>query len=240
MNAEIRNLQLELSLVRVNDDLQNDPRNSELILEKIRILRELSKIQGIDFNSLNNELKSLDFNLPEFCDIKKDFYHAWVRTLEESLLYEQILFFGENDENPQNFHISVIGNKLVKIDNLSKTFSEMNPISFQYIGIVFGKQIIVRYPNWISEQQKIMLNQDVQTIYGDWFHFPEAVDPFITKSLVGIEECCPICLSDEDLETCVAVRDGKCDHAFHRDCIKGWFAQCGKRQCPFCKQDHDK
>jgi hypothetical protein len=70
MNGEIHKLQLELSLVRVNDDLQNDPRNSELILEKIRILRELSKIQGIDFNSLNNELKSLDFNLPEFCDIK--------------------------------------------------------------------------------------------------------------------------------------------------------------------------
>ena len=104
MNGEIHKLQLELSLVRVNDDLQNDPRNSELILEKIRILRELSKIQGIDFNSLNNELKSLDFNLPEFCDIKKDFYHAWVRTLEESLLYEQILLFRENGkQNKKQF-----------------------------------------------------------------------------------------------------------------------------------------
>lgn len=237
MNTNIRILQLELSLVLVNDDLQNDPRNTELILEKMRILRELSKIQKIDFNYLKNELKSLDFNLLEFCDNQKCFYHAWVRTLDGSL-FEQNLLFGENDI--QNFHISVIENQLVKIDYISKTFSEMNQNSFYYIGVVFGKQFSVRSPHWISEQQKTKLIQDVQTIYGHWFHFPGVVDQFIPKSLFGIDNCCPICMSDEDLETCVAVRDGKCDHAFHLNCIKEWFKKCGKRQCPYCKRDHDK
>ena len=221
MNAEHRTL--KLLLASINRNLRNDPRNSQLIVEKIRILRELSKFQKIELE----KFKSLDFKLPEFDDcFSTCFYHAWIRILDERSL-----------PNNFNFHVSVMENQVVKIDCISYTFSEMNPISFHYIGVVFGLGENSRH--LISEQQKTKLIQRVQTKYGHWFHFPEAVDPFIMRSLVGIEECCPICLTNEDLETCVAVRDGKCDHAFHRDCIKSWFAQCGERQCPYCKQYHD-
>jgi hypothetical protein len=222
MDPEIHRLQLSM----INESLSDDPMNPELILEKLRILRELSKFARIDLN----EVKSLDFNLPEFIGNPDYFYHAW-GVLDR--WYEQ------NDKY-NNFHFSVIGNQIVKIHNISRKYSEMNPNSFYYIGVVFGKQLSIRSQHWISEQQKTKLTQEVQTKYGNLFHFSEAVDPFIQKSLIGIEECCPICMSDEDLETCVAVRYGKCDHAFHRDCIKRWFAQYGKRRCPSCKQDHDK
>ena len=175
-----------------------------------------------------NEVKRLNFELPEFRGNLDGFYHAW-GVVDP--------WYKQNKYN--NFHVSVIGKQIVKIHCISRKFSEMNTNSFYYIGVVFGKQKSIRSPYWISEQERTKLNQDVQTKYSHWFHFPEVVDQFITKSLIGIEECCPICGSDEDLETCVAVRDGKCVHAFHRDCIKQWFAQCGKRQCPFCKQNHD-
>lgn len=221
MDPEIHRLQLSM----INDSLSDDPNNPELILEKLRILRELSKIQRINLN----EVKRLNFELPEFRGNLDGFYHAW-GVVDP--------WYKQNKYN--NFHVSVIGKQIVKIHCISRKFSEMNTNSFYYIGVVFGKQKSIRSPYWISEQERTKLNQDVQTKYSHWFHFPEVVDQFITKSLIGIEECCPICGSDEDLETCVAVRDGKCVHAFHRDCIKQWFAQCGKRQCPFCKQDHDK
>lgn len=71
---------------------------------------------------------------------------------------------------------------------------------------------------------KITFIQDVQTKYGNLFNFPEVVDPFIPKSLVGIEDACPICGVKEDLENCVAVRNGRCNHAFHRECIERWFS----------------
>ena len=222
MDIEIHRLQLSI----INESLSDDTNNTELILEKLRILRELSKFARIDLN----EVKSINFDLPEFCGNTDHFYHAW-GVLD--LWYEK-------DNKYNNFHVSVIGNQTVKIHCISRKYSEMNPNLFYYIGVVFGKQFSVRRAHWISEQQKTKLIQDVQTKYGHLFHFPEAVDPFISKSLFGIEEACPICGSEEELETCVAVRDGKCVHAFHRDCIKRWFAQCGKRQCPSCKQDHDK
>ena len=70
-----------------------------------------------------------------------------------------------------------------------------------------------------------------------YLKFPEAEDQFITKSLVGIEEACPICGGDDDLENCVAVRNGQCSHSFHRNCIQRWFSHCGRIICPICKQE---
>jgi len=222
MDLEIYRLQLSM----MNESLSDDPTNPELILEKLRILRELSKFTRIDLN----EFKNLNFDLPEFRGNPDYFYHAWGvldRLCEQNKKYN-------------NFHVSVIGNQTVEIHNISTKYTEMNPNLFYYIGVVFGKQKSIRVPHWISEEQKITFIQDVQTKYGNLFNFPEAVDPFIPKSLVGIEEACPICMSDKDLETCVAVRNGRCDHAFHRDCIKCWFAQCGRRICPTCRVNHDK
>ena len=223
MESEIHRLQ------SINGALSDDPTNSEFVLQKLRILQELSRFTRIDLD----ELRSLRVNLPEFKGYHTNFYHAWGVLDTLSVLHEK-------HEKYNNFHVSVIGNQIVKIQNISTKYSEMNPKSFYYIGVVFGKQLNVRSPYWITEQQKNKLNQEVQTTYGHLFNFPEATEQFITKSLVGIEECCPICGSDEDLKTCVAVRDGKCVHSFHRVCIKKWFAQCGRRICPFCKQDHDK
>jgi hypothetical protein len=222
MDPEIHRLQLSM----INDSLSYDPTNPELILEKLRILRELSKFARIDLN----EFKNLNLDFPKFNGNLNYFYHAW-GVLDR--WYEQ------NDKY-NNFHVSVIGNQIVKIHNISTKYTEMNPNSFYYIGVVFGKQKNIRVPHWISEQERTTFTQEVQTKYGNLFHFPEAVDTFIQKSLIGIEECCPICMSDEDLETCVAVRNGRCDHAFHRDCIKRWFAQCGRRICPTCRVNHYK
>ena len=222
MDPEIHILQLSM----INDSLSDDPTNPELILEKLRILRELSKFARIDLN----EFKNLNFELREFRGNHDCFYHAW-RVLHDK--------WYEKDNKYNNFHVSVIGNQIVKINCIARTFLEMSPIKFSYIGVVFGDQVNIKRLHCISEQQKTKLNQIVQTKYGHWFHFPGVVDLFIMKSLVGIEEACPICGVEEDLETCVAVRDG-CDHAFHRDCIKRWFAQCGRRICPTCKRKHDE
>ena len=69
MDPEIHRLQLSM----INDSLSDDPNNPELILEKLRILRELSKIQRINLN----EVKRLNFELPEFRGNLDGFYHAW-------------------------------------------------------------------------------------------------------------------------------------------------------------------
>ena len=221
MDLEIYRLQLSM----INESLSDDPTNSELILEKLQILRELSKFTRIDLN----EFKNLNFDLPEFHGNPDYFYHAW------GVLNR----WCEQNKKYNNFHVSVIGNKTVKIHNISTKYYEMNSNLFYYIGVVFGKQKSIRVPHWISEEQKTTFIQEVQTKYSNLFYFPEAEDQFITKSLVGIEEACPICGVEKDLENCVAVRNGRCDHAFHRECIKHWFSHRGRRICPTCRRNHD-
>lgn len=64
---------------------------------------------------------------------------------------------------------------------------------------------------------------------------------FIRKSLHGIENKCSICLEDNGLDKCVAVRSSflsrDCSHSFHQSCITKWFAD-GNESCPICRHEH--
>ena len=64
---------------------------------------------------------------------------------------------------------------------------------------------------------------------------------YIRKSLLNLEPHCPICLEDNDLDKCVAVRgsflSGCCSHSFHGSCIAKWFHD-GNTVCPICRCDH--
>ena len=206
----------------INERLLNDPTNRELILEKLQFLRKFPEIL---IHNLD-EFKGLNFE-PFRDGCFNHFYHAW-GIIDQ--LYKQ-------DKKYNNFHISLNGKQVVEIWNISTKYSEMNPERFYYIGVVFGPQFSTKITNWITEKQKAGLVLKIQTTYSHWFHFPEAEDQFITKSLVGIEEACPICGGDDDLENCVAVRNGQCSHSFHRNCIQRWFSHCGRIICPICKQE---
>lgn len=224
MNSKIPRL-----LQSINTRLLQNSNNRNLILLKLRLLRQypeltmrnLDEFKGLNFKSFDNGCSS------------HHFYHAWglINNFDE---------FYNREKNYNNFHVSVIGNRVVKIWNISTTYSEMNPNNFYYIGVVFGKQVNIRKNEWITSEESASFIRNIQMTYSHWFRFPEAEDLFITKSLVGIEEACPICGGEEDLDKCVAVRNGRCDHAFHRGCLQRWFSQCGKRRCPACRTDHDE
>ena len=213
---------ISIALSSINDRLSQDPNNQELIVDKLRFLRNFPKIlmQNLD------ELKELNFE-PVRDGYFNYFYHAW-GIIDSS--------YKLNKKN-NNFHVSLDGKQVVEIFHISTKYSEMNPEQFYYIGVVFGPQFSCKKYNWITEEQKAELILKVKTIYSRWFHFPEAEDQFITKSLVGIEDACPICGGDEDLENCVMVRGG-CDHAFHRGCLERWFSHSRKRACPKCRINH--
>lgn len=222
------NHQIPRLLQSINTRLSQDPRNRNLILLKLRLLRKYPEltIRNLD------EFKGLNFESFEYSGSNCNFYHAW--GLINS--YDQ---FYKRDIKYNNFHVSVIGSRVVEIWNISTKYSEMNPSDFYYIGVVFGPQVSIRKNEWITSERSANFIRDIQTKYSHWFHFPEAEDRFITKSLVGIEEFCPICGGDEDLDKCVMVRGG-CGHAFHRGCLERWFSQCGKRRCPACRMTHDE
>jgi hypothetical protein len=225
MNSKIPRL-LQSINIRLS---QHDPNNRNLILLKLRLLRQYPELTMRNLD----ELKSLNFKSFDNGCSSHHFYHAWglINNFDE---------FYNREKNYNNFHVSVIGNRVVEIWNISTTYSEMNPNNFYYIGVVFGKQVNIRKNEWITSEESASFIRNIQMTYSHWFRFPEAEDLFITKSLVGIEEACPICGGDEDLDKCVIVRGGRCGHAFHRECIKRWFSQCGKRSCPACRTDHDE
>lgn len=213
---------IDLVLASINERLSNDPTNPDLILEKLRFLR--------NFPTNTDEFKELNFEGLQDGQYFNHFYHAW----------GLVDFWYKQDKKYNNFHVSLDGKKVVEIWNISTKYSDMNPELFYYIGVVFGPQFSTQFTSWITEEQKEALFLKVKTMYSRWFHFPEAEDCFITKSLVGIEEMCPICGGEEDLDKCVIVRGGRCGHAFHRECIKRWFSHCRKRVCPTCKRNHDE
>ena len=213
---------IDLVLASINERLSNDPTNPDLILEKLRFLR--------NFPTNTDEFKELNFEKLRDGQCLCHFYHAWG-------LVDQ---WYKQNKKYNNFHVSLDGKQVVEIWNISTKYSDMNPERFYYIGVVFGPQFSTQITNWITEEQKEVLFMKVKTMYSHWFHFPEAEDQFITKSLVGIEEMCPICGGEEDLDKCVIVRGGRCGHAFHRECIKRWFSHCRKRVCPTCKRNHDE
>ena len=215
-------------LQSINTRLSQNNNNRNLVLLKLRLLRKYPEltIRNLD------ELKSLNFESFEYSGSNCHFYHAW------GLIYNFDQFYKRNIKY-NNFHVSVIGNQIVEIWNISRTYSEMNPNDFYYIGVVFGPQVSIRKNEWITSERSVNFIRDIQTKYSHWFHFPEAEDRFITKSLVGIEEFCPICGGDEDLDKCVMVRGG-CDHAFHRECLERWFSHFERRICPACRMNHNK
>lgn len=215
MDKQIR----DLALASINERLSYDPTNHELILEKLIFLRNFSRKDDDEFK---DEFKNLNFDGLEY-----GYYHAW------SLIDSWYKW----DKKFNNFHLSLDGKHVVQIWNISKKYSEMNPEEFYYIGVVFEPQISCKKYNRITEEQKAEFVLKVKTIYSRWFHFPEAEDQFITKSLVGIEDACPICGGDEDLDKCVMVRGG-CGHSFHRVCLERWFSHRRKRVCPKCRMDH--
>jgi hypothetical protein len=217
MDNQIRDLALAL----INERLSNDPTNHALILEKLIFLHNFSRK---DDDKFNDEFKNLNFD-----GLEHEYYHAW------SLIDSWYKW----DKKHNNFHLSLDGKQVVEIWDISKNYYEMNPEQFYYIGVVFGPQISCKKYKRITEEQKAEFVLKVKKMYSRWFHFPEAEDQFITKSLVGIEDACPICGGDEDLENCVIVRGG-CDHAFHRGCLERWFSHSRKRECPTCRANHDK
>ena len=223
------NHQIPRLLQSINTILSQNSNNRNLVLLKLRLLRQYPELTMRNLD----ELKSLNFESFEYSGSNCNFYHAW--GLINS--YDQ---FYKRDIKYNNFHVSVIGNRIVEIFHISRTYSEMNPNDFYYIGVVFGPQVSIRKNEWITSERSANFIRDIQTKYSHWFRFPEAEDRFITKSLVGIEEACPICGGDEDLENCVMVRGARCDHAFHRGCLELWFSHRGTRICPTCRTDHDE
>jgi len=224
MNSKIPRL-----LQSINIRLSQNSNNRNLILLKLRLLRQYPELTMRNLD----ELKSLNFKSFDNGCSSHHFYHAWG-------LINNFDKFYNREKNYNNFHVSVIGNRVVEIWNISTTYSEMNPNNFYYIGVVFGKQVSIRKNGWITSEESASFIRNIQMTYSHWFHFPEAEDLFITKSLVGIEDACPICGGDEELDKCVAVRNGRCSHSFHRECLERWFSQCGKRSCPACRTDHDE
>lgn len=224
MNSKIPRL-LQSINIRLS---QHDPNNRNLILLKLRLLRQYPELTMHNLD----ELKSLNFDSFEYSGSKCYFYHAWG-------LIDNFDQFYKRDKKFNNFHVSLIGNRVVEIWNISGTYSEMNPNGFYYIGVVFGPQVSIRKNEWITSERSASFIREIQTTYSHWFRFPEAEDQFITKSLVGIEEACPVCGCDEGLKDCVMVRGG-CGHAFHLECIKLWFSHRRRRICPTCRKDHDE
>jgi hypothetical protein len=223
------NHQIPRLLQSINTRLSQNSNNRNLILLKLRLLRQYPELTMRNLD----ELKSLNFEEFKYNRTNCHFYHAW--ELIEN--YDQ--FYGRYKKY-NNFHVSVIKNEIVKIWNISTKYSEMNPNNFYYIGVVFEPQVSIERNKWITNERSASFIHNIQMTYSHWFSFPEAEDLFITKSLIGIEEACPICGGDEDLDKCVAVRNGRCDHAFHRGCLQRWFSQCGKRRCPACRRNHDQ
>lgn len=223
MNSKILRL-----LKSINTRLSQNSNNRNLILLKLRLLRQYPEL------TMRNpdELKNLDFEEFKYNCSNCHFYHAWGLVNNHDQFYNC-----EREWN--NFHVSLIGNRVVKIWNISGTYFEMNPNVFYYIGVVFGPQVSIGRNGWITSERSASFIREIQTTYSHWFHFPEAEDLFITKSLVGIEEACPICGCDEDLENCVMVRGG-CGHTFHRVCLQRWFSHCKDEICPTCRMNHNK
>lgn len=219
-------------LEAINTRLSQNSNNKNLILLKLRLLRQYPELTMRD----RDEFKRLDFT-PLVNGCSSHFYHAWARFND---FYQ---FHTDIQSEYYNFHVSLIGNRFVKTCNISTTYYEMNPNFFSYIGVVFGSEISIKKNDLCSKNERnasfIRHIRHIQTMYSHWFHFPEAEDPFITKSLVGIEEACPICGGDEDLDKCVMVRGG-CGHAFHRKCLELWFFQCKDNICPSCRMKHNK
>ncbi len=220
MNASIQRL-----LQSINTRLSQNSNNQNLILLKLRLLRQYPELTMRNLD----ELKNLNFE----CFQYQGFYHAWG-------LIDNFDEFYKRDKKFNNFHVSVIGNRVVEIWNISITYSEMNPNDFYYIGVVFGPQVSIGKNEWITSEKSTSLIRHIQTTYSHWFRFSEAEDRFITKSLVGIEDACPICGGDEDLDKCVAVRNGRCGHAFHHKCLESWFSHCGRMICPTCRTNHNE
>ena len=223
MNASIQRL-LQLINIRLSQNINNQ----NIILLKLRLLRKYPELTMRN----RNELKGLNFESFQYNGSNCHFYHAWG-------LIDNFDEFYKRDKKFNNFHVSVIRNRVVEIFHISTKYSEMNPNYFYYIGVVFGLQVSIRRNEWITSEKSTSLIRHIQTTYSHWFRFPEAEDRFITKSLVGIEDACPICGGDEDLDKCVMVRGG-CGHAFHRECLKRWFSECGRKSCPTCRTNHDE
>lgn len=222
------NHQIPRLLQSINTRLSHNSNNKNLILLKLRLLRQYPELTMRN----RDEFKNLNFEEFKYNCSNCHFYHAW-GLIDNDEFYNR-------DKKYNNFHVSVIGNQVVEIWNISTTYSEMNPNNFYYIGVVFGPQVSIGKNESMTSERSASLIRHIQTTYSHWFHFPEAEDRFITKSLVGIEDTCPICGGDEDLDKCVAVRNGRCDHAFHRKCVERWFSQCGRRICPACRRNHDQ
>lgn len=222
------NRKIPILLESINIRLSQNSNNKKLILLKLRLLRQHPEL------TMRNpdELKNFDFEEFKYNCSNCYFYHAWGLVNNHDQFYNC-----EREWN--NFHVSLIGNRVVEIFHISTKYSEMNPNDFYYIGVVFGQQITIRKGELITSERSASFIRHIQTTYSHWFRFPEAEDRFITKSLVGIEESCPICGCDEDLENCVMVRGG-CGHAFHRKCIQRWFSHCGKDICAICRMEHNK
>jgi len=51
--------------------------------------------------------------------------------------------------------------------------------------------------------------------------------------LCVINEECAICITDNNSNSISL----KCNHGYHRECIRGWVQQCNTPRCPLCK-DH--
>ena len=223
MNSKIRRL-----LESINARLSQNSNNKKLILRKLRLLRQYPELTMRNLD----ELKNLNFEVFKYNCSNCHFYHAWGLVNNHDQFYQR-------EKKFNNFHVSLIGNRVVEIWNISRTYSEMNPNYFYYIGVVFGPQVSIGKNESMTSERSASLIRHIQTTYSHWFHFPEAEDRFITKSLVGIEEACPICGCDEDLDKCVMVRGG-CGHAFHRECLESWFSHRGKEICPSCRMEHNK
>jgi len=221
------NNQISRLLQSINGRLSQNSNNRNIILLKLRLLRQYPKLTMRNLD----ELKGLNFESFQYNGSNCHFYHAWGFIDNHDQFYKR-------EKKFKNFHVSLIGNRVVEIWNISRTYSEMNPNNFYYIGVVFGPQVSIRINESITSERSTSFIRHIQTTYSHWFRFPEAEDRFITKSLVGIEEACPICGGDEDLDKCVMVRGG-CGHAFHRECLECWFSHCGDESCPSCRMKHD-
>ncbi|KDP35200.1 hypothetical protein JCGZ_09359 [Jatropha curcas] len=116
--------------------------------------------------------------------------------------------------------------------SLSQLFSVLKLLSFLFI-----KFFLINTTLAIQSLIAVVVSSGPRVLTAAQFlSYIEEKIPAIryTKSLIWLPESpgCAVCLSEfvED----ESVRNLKCKHLFHKDCVDQWFQQC-RSTCPLCR-----
>jgi len=105
------NNQISRLLQSINGGLSQNSNNRNIILLKLRLLRQYPELTMRNLD----ELKGLNFESFQYNGSNYHFYHAWgfIDSFDE---------FYKREKKFKNFHVSLIGNRVVEIWNISRTY----------------------------------------------------------------------------------------------------------------------